>query len=265
MSSGNNSTDGSSGETQSSGESKSGWIAGVSFESKRVTFSDVNGKAIFEGDIVLGTVEELQNSKETSPAGLGIHGRQYRWPNKTVPYTIEAGFSNPNRVTDAMKIWQDRLGFRFVKRTDETAYVVFTSHGTSDDNGCHSQIGRRGGQQETNLQPNACTTGNAIHEIGHVLGLWHEQSRHDRDQYIKINWQNIDPRARHNFDQQITDGDDIGPYDYGSIMHYNATAFSINGQPTIIRLKPGPERMGQRDGLSNGDIAAVKQMYQLGG
>jgi hypothetical protein len=261
MSSDNSSGDWSSGELRSSNEPKSGWIAGVTFESKRITFSEINGKAIFEGDILLGTVEELQNSKETSPAGLGIVGRQYRWPNKTVPYTIEPGFSNPNRVTDAMKQWQDRLGFRFVKRTDEADYVAFTS----GNDGCHSRIGRVGRQQITNLQPNACTTGNAIHEIGHVLGLWHEQSREDRDQYVKINWQNINPQARHNFDQQITDGDDIGPYDYGSIMHYPATAFSINGQPTIIRLKPGPERMGQRDGLSNGDIAAVKQMYQLGG
>jgi Astacin (Peptidase family M12A) len=262
MSSDNSSGDLNSAEFRSSSEPKSGWIAGVTFESKMVTFSEINGKAIFEGDIFLGTVEELQNSKETTPAGIGKVGRQYRWPKKTVPYTIEAEFSNPNRVTDAMKHWQERLGFHFVKRTDEIDYVLFTSNGVD---GCQSQIGRVGREQTTNLQPNGCTTGRAIHEIGHILGLWHEQSREDRDQYVKINWQNIDPGKKHNFDQQITDGDDIGPYDYSSIMHYPADAFSINGQPTIVPLKPGAERMGQRVGLSNGDIAAVKQMYQLGG
>ena len=33
--------------------------------------------------------------------------------------------------------------------------------------------------------------------------------------------QNIEAGKEHNFDQHITDGDDVGPYDFGSIMHYD--------------------------------------------
>jgi len=49
---------------------------------------------------------------------------------------------------------------------------------------------------------------------------------------------NIDPRFAHNFDKHIHDATDVGPYDYNSIMHYPATAFSVNGKETI-RTKNG--------------------------
>jgi hypothetical protein len=64
----------------------------------------------------------------------------------------------------------------------------------------------------------------------------------------------------HNFNQHITDGDDVGAYDFGSIMHYPRDAFSVDGSDTITpipALPPGVV-MGQRNGLSAGDIAAAR-------
>jgi hypothetical protein len=63
----------------------------------------------------------------------------------------------------------------------------------------------------------------------------------------------------HNFDQHITDGDDIGGYDYDSITHYPAKAFSSNGLDTIVAL--GGQQIGQRLALSAADIATVQQLY----
>jgi len=101
---------------------------------------------------------------------------------------------------------------------------------------------------------------NTVHEIGHALGLWHEQSRADRNSYVRIVWENIDEDHKYNFDQHLTDGKDFGEYDYQSIMHYPSYAFSKNGQQTIIPLMDGVE-IGQRNHLSEKDMAAINAMY----
>jgi hypothetical protein len=249
------------GEQRSGGEVRTALIPGNTFHHRAVQYVAVDGLAMFEGDIVLGTVEEVERTSDALraqisgalPESVIISGAQFRWPNCTVPFTVDPALPNQARVTDAIAHWQASTGFRFVARTTEGDFVTFRP-----STGCSSSVGRRGGPQFVNLEA-GCTTGNTIHEIGHTIGFWHEQSREDRDAFVTIHWDKIQPGLEHNFNQHIADGDDVGPYDYGSIMHYPRNAFSTDGSDTITPLGPGAA-IGQRTALSAGDIASANVM-----
>ena len=145
------------------------------------------------------------------------------------------------------------------------AYINVTSFNT----GCHSKVGFQNNVQQLNFQlyplDSGCfRIGTIIHEFLHALGFYHQQSTHDRDDFVKIVKENIEAGKEGNFNiYDKTVVSDFGiPYDYGSVLHYSQYAFSHNGEKTIVPLFDEGADIGQRKGMSPKDIYKLNLMYK---
>ncbi|XP_075147837.1 hatching enzyme 1.2-like [Haematobia irritans] len=232
-------------------------MTGKLLETYKADTSPVNPEELgsyVEGDIVMPQSSVILKN--------GLTTKSTRWPNGIIPYEIGGKFQREelNVIANAINEYHQRTCIRFVPRSSETDYIIILN-GRS---GCWSSIGRVGGKQEVNLQTPGCLSkpGTAMHELMHVLGFLHEQNRQERDSFVDIQYKNIKKAAYENF-KKITPTAAFGvPYDYGSVMHYSAKAFSQNGEPTIVaKQSDGNTVMGQRMGFSNLDIEKINRMY----
>merc|ERR1711931_594370 len=205
---------------------------------------------LWEGDIV------------RSPGFRNANAAQNTWPGNVVPYYFDRSVDSSSRskINNALALMNrlvnqrgDCLKIRPYQRGDRAAIKVIKGRG------CYSSVGRtRGSSQDLSIGYGCTSTGTIQHEFMHALGFWHEQSRDDRDKYVTINWNNIAEKNRHNFKSYRTANQGFG-YDYGSVMHYGAYAFSTNRKPTIVTK--GGQRIGQRSGVSNQDVAEIRRLY----
>ncbi|XP_063541150.1 low choriolytic enzyme-like [Cydia strobilella] len=205
-----------------------------------------------EGDILIPKLERNGMRDETS-----------RWPNGIIPYVIEGRYNQEQRdnIMKAIADYHRLTCLRFVPYNGQKDYITIQSGNT----GCWSSVGRIGGRQEVNLQNPGCVSkkGTVLHELLHAVGFMHEQSRPERDDYVDVRYQNIKSGSQNNFKKSdAKDTNDFGvSYDYNSVMHYSEYAFSSNGRKTI-EPKVGSVTLGQREGLSRGDVKKVNSMYK---
>ncbi|XP_055644268.1 astacin-like metalloprotease toxin 2 [Toxorhynchites rutilus septentrionalis] len=192
----------------------------------------------------------------------------YKWPNATVYYDFDGVFSHQELhfIKQAMDQISANSCVLFLKKTNQAHHIEITS----EDSGCWADTGYQSQKTQVNFGPTCLASlATPLHELMHTLGFLHQHTRPDRDQYIEILYENVIQRPEILFNFEIiepwTELLFPLPYDYDSIMHYNATMFSRDPEKlqTIVPREPKIKPIGQRDHLSAFDIIAINLLYCL--
>jgi hypothetical protein len=232
------------------------------YRSRKVTYAVINGRNVYEGDILLEKVEPFIDPSQIKPYSITIAYPRYLWPKVgsvyQVPYIITSGTANLNAAISGFNT--TFTGFiQFVPRTSEPNYVNFNLSAGDLSGVCFSHVGMTGGEQPVSGSVN-CSTPGLQHEMGHTIGLWHEQSRSDRDTYVNVMYTHIIKSTRPNFDQLQDNAQDVGLYDFSSLMHYFPFAFSRDGDPTIESIPAGIP-LSNVTGYTAGDMDGIRRLY----
>ncbi|XP_068140021.1 seminal metalloprotease 1-like [Drosophila tropicalis] len=214
----------------------------------------------FEGDMELDGDINSRN---------GLRDDANRWPNATIPYKIDPEFADPFVAYIKLAMMRIELVscIQFVAAADDAEDYVLILPSTT---GCSSNVGYLPGERTVKLKPGELDKGcfrlaSIQHELLHTMGFHHQQSSHDRDNYVLIVEENIRDGYAHNFrkyESEVIENFDQS-YDYASVLHYSSLAYSNNGEPTIVALNAeGQSKMGQRLQMTATDINRLNVMYK---
>ncbi|RCN39289.1 astacin [Ancylostoma caninum] len=187
------------------------------------------GELLYQGDIVLTNkqAEEIVQDIESSDSD---REKRQAFRDKNYPKTLWSKgvyyYFHYNATPEVRSVFKKGANL-WMK---DTCIDFFESQSAHDrirvfkEDGCWSYVGRLGGEQDLSLGDGCESVGTAAHEIGHAIGFFHTQSRHDRDNFITFNAHNVKRDWLDQFTKQTkATNENYGiTYDYGSIMHYGA-------------------------------------------
>ena len=195
------------------------------------------------------------------------------WPDRKVYYAFDSTVNSSLKDTIqlGMNTIQRLTCVQFIPRNGERDYVLFRSR---PDDGCSSHVGRAGGMQTIKIGPRCNRQHTIIHEMCHSLAVWHEQSRPDRDNYLKILTNNIEKGKEHDFFKRTpfeVDSQGVS-YDYASVMHYRLDSFNTRDPLHTLEVtnqqeyeRQGSPDLGRVPTMSKSDVTQINRLYNCPG
>lgn len=231
------------------------------YNNEEVFVNKIGDKYIFMGDIILSD-KQVSMLKGEKNARTAVSSFISHWIGGVVYYSINSSINSTSRsrIAGAINTWQASTSIRWRLRTNQPDYVEFVS-----GDGCSATLGRIGGRQQISIS-STCPEGSILHEMGHSIGLIHEQNRSDRDDYVLIHEENIEggQNVKDQFKKYNSvgiSGFQIGTYDFFSLMGYGSTDFAYSGTSTITKKSDNSTFNFQRSFLSTGDLEITSAMY----
>ncbi|CAF0870249.1 unnamed protein product [Adineta steineri] len=216
-------------------------------------------------DVIEGDIIRLPKSRKAR--GLARVGNNIRWTDGIVPYEFISGYTVEQQaeIVTRMRKLENLVAInnarciQFRPRVCGDLYYLKLQNGE----GCQSTAGQTGAEGYLMLAYPLCfDDGRIFHEFLHALGIYHEQSRSDRDSYVRVYPENIQTEMNQQFlirNKTIADTFNSS-YDYASVMHYGTYDGSKDHLPTIEPIQSNI-KIGQRYTLSNGDIQLIRRYY----
>lgn len=199
---------------------------------------------------------------------------QGKWADGIVPF-----FLHPSLTENEVKIFKDTVelinsklkGCLHIRPRLESepdfVYVTKPPNYRTNPSFCKSHVGRQGGFQPMYVTEECLNHSKRLHRLFlHVIGLQNEVVRPDRDTYIEINEDNVDPRFKH-YLKVCKDCPTYGEYDPESVLHFPSDVFTLNGADTITvgkklhNLDFQNMHLGLNDKMSEKDAMKIRQMY----
>lgn len=202
------------------------------------------------------------------PKRSAIYDAKHLWPSAKIPFffadNVDSNFRE--NILKAMEHFHNNTCIRFIHLTedqmnDERNYsnrIKFIKNKST----CDSQVGMQGATQTINLSDRCAGLDSLIHEMGHAIGLWHEQARTDRDAHILIKWNHMKPTFKSNFEKR-KEMQWLGPYDFSSIMHYDNKMFSDFRNLNVFEpIHDHGIEIGRKTMLSFYDSLKLNKLYK---